>query len=112
MLASEHEEAIHSAVNTLKSLIHACIDESLIEEGVDEIKKVNLNMSYRRSGPTIIEKVCATMDSLVGYHYTAVLHLSFQVIASMFDKLGTSLLFLVLVPFSASCATFYMCWFF
>lgn len=88
ILASEHEEAIHSAVNTLKSLIHACLDESLIKEGVEEIKKVNLNMDSRKSGPTVIEKVCATMESLVGYHYTAVLDLSFQVLSSIFDKLG------------------------
>ena len=101
ILASEHEEAIHSAVNTLKGLILACLDESLIKEGVEEIKKVNLNMDSRKSGPTVIEKVCATMESLVGYHYTAVLDLSFQVISSMFDKLGTLLLFLVLMPFSA-----------
>ncbi|PON84609.1 Coatomer beta subunit [Trema orientale] len=88
ILASEHEEAIHSAVNTLKSLIHNCIDESLIKEGVDEIKLMNLSMDSRKSGPTIIEKVCATIESLLGYHYTAVWDLSFQVISSMFDKLG------------------------
>lgn len=106
ILASEHEEAIHSAVNTLKSLIHNCIDESLIKEGVDEIKQTNLNMDSRKSGPTIIEKVCAMIESLLGYHYTAVLDLSFQVISSMFDKLGIVLLYLLLL-FSTSLTTMY-----
>ncbi|BBH05823.1 ARM repeat superfamily protein [Prunus dulcis] len=32
VLASEHEEAIHAAVHTFKTLIHACIDESLIKQ--------------------------------------------------------------------------------
>ena len=89
ILASEHEEAIHSAVQALKSLIQSCVDESLIKQGVDEIKKANLSMDSRRSGPTVIEKVCATIESLLGYNYTAVLDLSFQVVSSMFNKLGT-----------------------
>jgi ribosomal RNA-processing protein 12 len=87
ILGSEHEEAIHAAVNTFKSLIHACLDESLIKQGVDQIV-MNGNMNERRSGPTIIEKVCATIESLVGYHYTPVLDLAFQVVSAMFDKLG------------------------
>ncbi|XP_062091199.1 uncharacterized protein LOC133797338 [Humulus lupulus] len=88
ILASEHEEATHAAVTTLKNLIHKCIDESLINEGVDEIKVMSLSMVSRKSGPTIIEKVCSTIESLLGYHYFAVWDLSFQVISSLFDKLG------------------------
>lgn len=88
ILASEHEEATHAAVTTLKHLIHKCIDEALINEGMDEIKVMNLSMNSRKSGPTIIEKVCSTIESLLGYHYFAVWDLSFQVISSLFDKLG------------------------
>uniref|UniRef100_A0A803NT89 RRP12-like protein n=1 Tax=Cannabis sativa TaxID=3483 RepID=A0A803NT89_CANSA len=88
ILVSEHEEATHSAVTTLKSLIHKCIDESLIKEGVDEIKLMNLSVGSRTSGPTIIEKVCSIIESLLGYHYLDVLDPSFQVISSLFDKLG------------------------
>ncbi|KAL5572312.1 hypothetical protein UlMin_021909 [Ulmus minor] len=95
ILASEHEEATHAAVNTFKSLIHACIDESLIKQGVDEIKMADLNMDSRKSGPTIIEKVCAMMESLLGYLYTPVLDLVFQVISSMFDKLGEASFYLM-----------------
>lgn len=110
ILASEHEEAIHSAVNTFKSLIHNCIDERLIKEGVDEIKRMNLSMDSRESAPTIIEKICATMESLIGYHYAVVLDLSFQVISSVFDKLGMILLY-VLPLSSAGRSTFYLFWF-
>ncbi|XP_008242327.1 PREDICTED: RRP12-like protein [Prunus mume] len=87
VLASEHEEAIHAAAHTFKSLIHACIDESLIKQGVDQIV-MNANLDARKSGPTIIEKVCATIESLLGYHYAGVWDLAFQVVSAMFDKLG------------------------
>ncbi|KAL6220887.1 hypothetical protein ACLB2K_008640 [Fragaria x ananassa] len=87
ILGSEHEEAIHAAANAFKSLIHACIDESLIKQGVDQIV-MNGNMDERRSGPTVIEKVCANIESLLGYHYTPVLDLAFPVVSAMFDKLG------------------------
>lgn len=87
VLASEHEEAVHAAAHTFKSLIHACIDESLIKQGVDQIV-MNANLDARKSGPTIIEKVCATIESLLGYHYAGVWDLAFQVVSAMFDKLG------------------------
>ncbi|VVA40350.1 PREDICTED: RRP12 [Prunus dulcis] len=87
VLASEHEEAIHAAVHTFKTLIHACIDESLIKQGVDQIV-MNANLDARKSGPTIIEKVCATIESLLGYHYAGVWDLAVQVVSVMFDKLG------------------------
>ncbi|TQD93685.1 hypothetical protein C1H46_020689 [Malus baccata] len=87
VLASEHEEVIHAAADTFKSLIHACIDESLIKQGVDQIV-MNGKNDARKSGPTIIEKVCAAIESLLGYHYAGVWDLAFQVVSAMFDKLG------------------------
>ncbi|XP_023756589.1 uncharacterized protein LOC111905146 [Lactuca sativa] len=83
ILASEHEEPLVVAMEALKSLIHTCIDDSLIKQGVDQIKT-----SGRKSGPTIIEKLCATVESLLDYSYAAVWDMSFQVVAAMFDKLG------------------------
>lgn len=85
ILASEHEEAIFAAMEAYKSLIHNCIDESLIKQGVDQIK---INKDARKSGPTVIEKVCATIESLLDYHYSAVWDMVFQVVSTMFDKLG------------------------
>ncbi|XP_057468052.1 LOW QUALITY PROTEIN: uncharacterized protein LOC130757308 [Actinidia eriantha] len=85
----EHEEALRVATEAFKSLIHACIDESLIKQGVDQIG-ASANVDTRKSGPTIIEKVCATIESLFDYHYAAVWDLSFQVASTMFDKLGYS----------------------
>jgi ribosomal RNA-processing protein 12 len=84
ILASEHEEAIFAASDALNSMINYCIDESLIKQGVDQI---TLNES-RRSGPTIIEKICATVESLLGYHYAAAWDRVFEVVSTMFYKLG------------------------
>lgn len=89
ILASEHEEAIHAAMNALKNLINVCIDESLIKQGVEQIM-MNSHSDGRRSAPTIIEKLCATVESLLDYHYAAVWDMAFQVVSTMFDKLGGS----------------------
>ncbi|KAF5793009.1 putative armadillo-like helical protein [Helianthus annuus] len=85
ILASEHEEPLSVAMEALKSLIHTCIDESLIKQGVDQI---TASGSVRKSAPTIIEKLCATVESLLDYSFAAVWDMSFQVVAAMFDKLG------------------------
>lgn len=87
ILASEHEEAIFAATEALKNLVNACIDESLIKQGVDQI--TNVNFDARKSGPTVIEKICATVESLLDYHYSAVWDMAFQIVSTMFDKLGT-----------------------
>lgn len=89
-MASEHEEAVYAAMNALKSLINTCIDESLIKQGVDQIM-MNPHNDARRSGPTIIEKICATIESLLDYHYAAVWDMAFQVVSTIFDKLGISM---------------------
>ncbi|XP_028786933.1 RRP12-like protein [Neltuma alba] len=89
ILSSEHEEAIYAATGSFKSLIHSCIDESLIKQGVDQISlALNAHTSSRRSGPTIIEKVCATVESLLDYHFDSVWDRVFQVVSAMFHKLG------------------------
>lgn len=86
IVASEHEEAIFAATDALKSLIFSCIDESLIREGVNGIRNSSLNV--RKSSPTVIEKLCATVESLLDYKYHAVWDMAFQVVSAMFDKLG------------------------
>ncbi|ESW26550.1 hypothetical protein PHAVU_003G128600 [Phaseolus vulgaris] len=87
ILASEHEEAIYAATDALKSLIISCIDESLIKQGVDQIS-FSESKESRKSAPTIIEKICATVECLLDYHYTAVWDRVFQVVSAMFQKLG------------------------
>ncbi|KAH7851415.1 hypothetical protein Vadar_011301 [Vaccinium darrowii] len=87
VLAYEYEEALFAAKEAFKNLINACIDESLIKQGVDQIM-TRENVDARKSGPTIIEKVCATIESLFDYRYAAVWDMSFQVASTMFDKLG------------------------
>ncbi|KAI4335172.1 hypothetical protein L6164_013842 [Bauhinia variegata] len=88
ILVSEHEEAIYAATNAFKSLVHSCIDDNLIKQGVDQIS-LNANTESRKSGPTIIEKICATIESLLDFHYAAVWDRVFQVVSAMFHKLGT-----------------------
>ncbi|XP_047157816.1 RRP12-like protein [Vigna umbellata] len=87
ILASEHEEAVYAATDALKSMICSCIDESLIKQGVEQIS-LSENKESRRSAPTIIERICATVESLFDYHYTAVWDRVFQVVSAMFQKLG------------------------
>ncbi|CAJ1940559.1 unnamed protein product [Sphenostylis stenocarpa] len=87
ILASEHEEAIYAATDALKNMINSCVDESLIKQGVDQIS-LSENKESRKSAPTIIEKICATIESLLDYHYTSVWDRMFQVVSAMFHKLG------------------------
>ncbi|XVE97854.1 hypothetical protein REPUB_Repub03eG0054800 [Reevesia pubescens] len=86
ILGSEHEEAIFAATEGFKTLINGCIDEGLIKQGVDQV--IKSNSDDRKTGPTIIEKVCATVESLLDYHYSAAWDMAFQVVSAMFDKLG------------------------
>ncbi|XP_051150199.1 uncharacterized protein LOC127264739 [Andrographis paniculata] len=94
VLASEHVGAAVASVATFKRLINSCIDESLIKEGVDEII-TNANAAVRKSGPTIIEKVCSTIESLLDYHYGTLWDMSFQIASTMFNKLGKSSFYLL-----------------
>ncbi|KAK2985261.1 hypothetical protein RJ640_009169, partial [Escallonia rubra] len=87
ILASEHEEPLIVAMESFKSLICTCIDESLIKQGTDLIIE-NEDVGARKSGPTVIEKICATVESLLDYGYAAVWDMSLQVVSTMFDKLG------------------------
>ncbi|XP_062010728.1 uncharacterized protein LOC133727119 isoform X1 [Rosa rugosa] len=76
------------AVHAFKCLIHACIDESLIKEGVDCVV-MNASMDDgSKSEPTIIENLCATIQSLLGHCKTTIWALAFEVVSTMFDKLG------------------------
>lgn len=89
IIGSEHEEAIFAATEAFKNIINACIDDNLIRQGVDQMR-MNLDMEGRRSGPTIIEKICATVESLLDYRFSAVWDMAFQVVSTTFDKLGSS----------------------
>lgn len=88
-MARGHEEAVFSATESLRSLIFTCIDDSLIKQGVDQINLTEAS-GERRSGPTAIEKICVTLESLLGYQYSEVWDMSFQILSAMFEKLGMS----------------------
>ncbi|URE31142.1 NUC173 domain [Musa troglodytarum] len=93
ILATEHEEAMFAAIEALKGLIRACVDESLIKQGVDQIKTTYGEL--RKSGPTVIEKICATIEGFLGYRYNAVWDMSFQVLSTTFSQLGESSYYLM-----------------
>ncbi|GAU27229.1 hypothetical protein TSUD_108200 [Trifolium subterraneum] len=88
VLTSQHEEAICAATTALKNIINSCIDETLIKQGVDIIT-LEENKKSRTSGPTIIEKICATIESLLDHIYVDVWDRVFEVVSSMFHKLGS-----------------------
>lgn len=87
MLASEHEAALLAATESLKNLINACIDESLIQQGINQIRGSG-HEANRKSGPTTVEKICATVENLLDYRYSEVWDMSFQVASALFEKLG------------------------
>ncbi|BAS81232.1 Os02g0782100, partial [Oryza sativa Japonica Group] len=87
ILASEFEEARFSAVEAFKSLIEDCIDESMILQGITQIKSRHPGI---RSDPTTIEKICAILEGLLNVRYGDVWDKSFHVISMAFDKLGES----------------------
>ncbi|KAG1334382.1 RRP12-like protein [Cocos nucifera] len=93
ILASEYEEAIFAATEALKGLIGYCLDESLVQQGVDQIK--TSDGGTRKSGPTIIEKICTIIEGFLGYRYNAVWDMSFQVLSTAFDQLGESSYYLM-----------------
>ncbi|KAJ3696083.1 hypothetical protein LUZ60_001460 [Juncus effusus] len=92
ILASEHEEAVFAAFEGFKGLIDSCIDESLIEQGVKQIK---LRKQGVKSGPSIVEKICVTFEGLLGIRYSSVWDLSFQILSAAFHTLGESVSYLM-----------------
>lgn len=92
ILACKHKEALYAAVEALRSLIESCIDDDLVKQEAHQIIAGG-DGEMQRSWPTIIGKICAIIESLLGYRYNTVWNMSFQVISVMFDKLGTFILF-------------------
>ncbi|XP_021736219.1 RRP12-like protein [Chenopodium quinoa] len=87
IFGSGFEEAKFAATESLKNLIQACVDEDLIKKGVD---RANSNLDFnRKSAPSTIEKICATIGSLLDNRYRSEWDMAFQIVSLMFDKLGT-----------------------
>ncbi|CAN6471177.1 unnamed protein product [Victoria cruziana] len=93
VLAGKHAEAVFAAADALKDLIEICVDEVLVKQGVGQIQ-MDMNGGTRKSAPTTVEKICASLQGLIGYQYAAVWDLSFQILSVMFDKLGESSFYL------------------
>uniref|UniRef100_A0A803LVY2 RRP12-like protein n=1 Tax=Chenopodium quinoa TaxID=63459 RepID=A0A803LVY2_CHEQI len=88
IFGSGFEEAKFAATESLKNLIQACVDEDLIKKGVDRANS-NLDFNNRKSAPSIIEKICATIGSFLDNRYRSEWDMAFQIVSLMFDKLGT-----------------------
>lgn len=89
ILASEHEEAVFGATEALQGLICYCIDESLVKQGVNQIR-LNPSGGARSSNPTIIGKICATFEGFLHYQYEAVRDMTFQILSTAFNQIGES----------------------
>ncbi|KAJ1281331.1 hypothetical protein BS78_04G298000 [Paspalum vaginatum] len=85
ILSSEFEEAKFSSVEAFKGLIDNCIDETLVSQGIAQIKARHHGL---KSNPTIIEKICAILEGLLDVRYSDVWDRSFHVISVAFEKLG------------------------
>ncbi|GLJ10548.1 hypothetical protein SUGI_0130240 [Cryptomeria japonica] len=85
VLAFQHEEAIFVASEALRSLTQNCIDDNMINQGVSEIQVQTI---VRKSGPTPIERICTTAESLLGFQFSTFWDLALQVVSVLFDKLG------------------------
>ncbi|PIA46017.1 hypothetical protein AQUCO_01600349v1 [Aquilegia coerulea] len=85
ILACEHEEAVFAAMEAFKGLILSCIDKGLIKQELEQLR--DDDGDTRQSGSTI-EKICATVGSLLEYRYNSVWDISLKVVSAMFDKLG------------------------
>ncbi|PRQ47012.1 hypothetical protein RchiOBHm_Chr2g0095131 [Rosa chinensis] len=78
---------VQDAANALMRLV-AYIDEGMIKQGVDRAL-MNANMENgSQSEPTLIEKLCATFPKLLSYRCTNIRHLVFEIVSTMFNKLG------------------------
>ncbi|KAF3792282.1 RRP12-like protein [Nymphaea thermarum] len=89
VLACKHAEAVFAAVDALKDLIETCVDEVLIKQGVGQLQ-MDMNGGTRKSAPTTIERICASLEGFIGYQYIAVWDLSFQIL-SLHKCLGSAL---------------------
>ncbi|KAL6911594.1 hypothetical protein ACP4OV_000399 [Aristida adscensionis] len=85
ILSSEFEEARFSAVEAFQGLIDNCIDETLVSQGIAQIKD---RRDGRSTDPTIIEKICAILEGLLHVRYSDIWDKSFYLISMAFDKLG------------------------
>ncbi|CAN6274197.1 unnamed protein product [Urochloa humidicola] len=85
ILSSEFEEARFSSVEAFKGLIDNCIDETMVSQGIAQIKARHQGL---KSDPTVIEKICAILEGLLDVRYSDVWDRSFHLISVTFDKLG------------------------
>ena len=72
-------------MEAFKGLIDHCIDETLVSQGIAQMKARH---QWLKSDPTIIEKICAILEGLLDFRYSDVWDRSFHVISVAFDKLG------------------------
>lgn len=85
MLAFEQEEAVYAGADCLKILIDSCVDNSLLEQGRANLQ--SRGESWNK-GPSLIEKICVTATSTLGYQFSSAWDVCLQVVAALFDKLG------------------------
>ena len=91
LLASNQEEVVYAAAESMRHLIEHCIDEDMIQQGVTQVRCHGQEQKGKRKGAlTPIERICVSVESSLGYQYRASWDMSLHVVTALFDKLGES----------------------
>lgn len=89
LLASEQEEVVFAAAESMRHLIESCIDEAMVQQGVTQVR-LHGEEQKRKGALTPIERICVSVESSLGYQYSTSWDMSLHVVAALFDKLGES----------------------
>nr|PNR59348.1 hypothetical protein PHYPA_002139 [Physcomitrium patens] len=87
LLASEQEEVVFAAAESMRNLIGSCIDEAMIQHGVTQLQ-LHSEQQKRKGALSPIERICVSVESSLGYQYSTAWDMSLHVVAALFDKLG------------------------
>ena len=89
LLASEQEEVVFAAAESMRHLIESCIDEAMIQQGVTQVR-LHGEEQKRKGALTPIERICVSVESSLGYQYRTAWDMSLHVVAALFGKLRES----------------------
>jgi ribosomal RNA-processing protein 12 len=91
LLASTQEEVVYAAAESMRHLIEDCIDQDMIQQGATQLRCHGQEQKRKRKGAlTPIERICASVETSLGYQYRASWDMSLHVVTALFDKLGES----------------------
>ncbi|KAJ7533387.1 hypothetical protein O6H91_13G046200 [Diphasiastrum complanatum] len=88
LLASGQDGIVFGAAECLRSLVTNCIDDGMISQGLSQLEAQG---TICNTGPPMaIVRICATLESTLGYQYAAAWDMALHVITALFDRLDSS----------------------